>query len=165
LLAGGTEYGQGRTDRLTPFYRRLQQELNRAAGRVVLTGFIPPSRIAALYQAGNIFVGPSQIDEGLGLVFLEASASGLPIIATRKGGIPEIVRPEINGILMARHDDTQELADHILQLLLDKARQESLGRQGCAWVRENFTWEHIARRQAEVYDAVLAQFHAPDQAV
>jgi glycosyltransferase involved in cell wall biosynthesis len=110
-------------------------------------------------------VGPSQIDEGLGLVFLEASASGLPIIATRKGGIPEIVRPEINGILMARHDDTQELADHILQLLLDKARQESLGRQGCAWVRENFTWEHIARRQAEVYDAVLAQFHAPDQAV
>ena len=157
MLAGGTEYGQGRTDRLTPFFRRLQEQLQRAAGRVILTGFIPPSQIAEMYQAGDIFVGPSQIEEGLGIVFLEASASGLPIIATRKGGIPEIVRPELNGILMERHDDAQELGDIILELLLNKSRQESLGRQGCQWVRENFTWENIARRQAQVYEAVLSQ--------
>ncbi len=102
-------------------------------------------------------MGPSQIEEGLGIVFLEASASGLPIIATRKGGIPEIVHPELNGILLERHDDAQELGDTIIQLLLDKSRQEFLGRQGCQWVRENFTWEHIARRQAQVYEAVLSQ--------
>jgi glycosyltransferase involved in cell wall biosynthesis len=157
LLAGGTEYGRGRTDRLTPFYRRLQQQLQQASGRVVLTGFIPPAQIASVYQAGDIFVGPSQIEEGLGIVFLEASASGLPIIATRKGGIPEVVRPEINGILLERHDDARELADHIVQLLLNKSRRESLGRQGCEWVRENFTWEKIAHSQAQVYEAVLAQ--------
>jgi spore coat protein SA len=157
MLAGGTEYGQGRTDRLTPFFRRLQEQLQRAAGRVILTGFIPPFQIAEMYQAGDIFVGPSQIEEGLGIVFLEASASGLPIIATRKGGIPEIVRPELNGILLERHDDAQELGDIILELLLNKSRQESLGRQGCQWVRENFTWEKIARRQALVYEAVLSQ--------
>jgi glycosyltransferase involved in cell wall biosynthesis len=157
ILAGGTEYGRGRTDRPTPFYRRLQQQLQQASGRVVLTGFIPPSQIAEIYQAGDIFVGPSQIEEGLGIVFLEASASGLPIIATRKGGIPEIVRPELNGILVERHDDAQELGDTIMQLLLDKSRQEFLGRQGCRWVRENFTWEKIARRQALVYEAVLSQ--------
>lgn len=159
LLAGGTEYGQGRTNRVTPFFRRLQQQVQNASGRVVLTGFIPPAQIATIYQAGDVFVGPSQIDEGLGIVFLEASASGLPIIATRKGGIPEVVRPEINGILLERHDDVQELGDHILELLLDTARQETLGRQGCAWVRENFTWEHIARSQTQVYEAVLAQSH------
>ena len=157
LLAGGTEYGQGRTDRATPFYRQLQQQLQQASGRVVLTGFIPPSQIAEIYQAGDIFVGPSQIEEGLGLVFLEASASGLPIIATRQGGIPEIVRPEINGILLERHDDAQELGDAMVQLLLDKSRQEYLGRQGCQWVRDHFTWEKIAQSQTEVYDAVLAQ--------
>jgi glycosyltransferase involved in cell wall biosynthesis len=157
MLAGGTEYGRGRTDRPTPFYRRLQQQLRQASGRVVLTGFIPPSQIASIYQAGDIFVGPSQIEEGLGLVFLEASASGLPIIATRKGGIPEIVHPGRNGILLERPDDAQELGDTIMQLLLDKSRQEFLGRQGCQWVRENFTWENIARRQAQVYEAVLSQ--------
>jgi spore coat protein SA len=157
ILAGGTEYGQGRTDRPTPFFRDLQQQLQQASGRVVQTGFIPPSQIASIYQAGDIFVGPSQIEEGLGLVFLEASASGLPIIATRKGGIPEIVRPGINGLLLERHDDARELGDQILHLLLNKSLQESLGRQGCNWVRENFTWENIARRQAQVYDAVLSQ--------
>jgi spore coat protein SA len=157
ILAGGTEYGQGRTNRLTPFYRRLQQQLQQASGRVIMTGFIPPSQIAALYLAGDIFVGPSQIEEGLGIVFLEASASGLPIIATRRGGIPEIVHPGINGILLERHDDAPELADAIVQLLIDKSRQESLGRQGCQWVRDHFTWEMIARSQAQVYQAVLTQ--------
>ena len=157
LLAGGTEYGQGRTNRVTPFYRHLQQQLQQASGRVVLTGFIPPSQIAAIYQAGDIFVGPSQIEEGLGLVFLEASASGLPIIATRQGGIPEIVRPGINGVLLERRDDAQELGDAMVQLLGDKSRQEYLGKQGCQWVRDNFTWEKIAGSQAEVYNAVLAQ--------
>jgi spore coat protein SA len=157
ILAGGTEYGQGRTDRPTPFYRRLQQQLETASGRVVLTGFIPPAEIASIYQVGDIFVGPSQIDEGLGIVFLEASASGLPIIATRRGGIPEVVRPGINGILLEKPDDVQELGIAMVQLLMDKSLQESLGRQGCQWVRENFTWENIAQRQAQVYEAVLAQ--------
>jgi spore coat protein SA len=157
ILAGGTEYGQGRTDRHTPFYRRLQQQLQQTAGRVVLTGFIPPGEIASIYQLGDIFVGPSQIEEGLGLVFLEASASGLPVIATRRGGIPEVVRPGLNGVLLERHDDAQELGQAMVQLLMDRSQQESLGRQGCAWVRENFTWEAIARRQAQVYEDVLAQ--------
>jgi len=131
--------------------------LRQAAGRVVLTGFIPPSQIATIYQAGDIFVGPSQIEEGLGLVFLEAAASGLPIIATQQGGIPEVVRPDVNGVLLERHDDVQELGDTMVQLLVDKSRQEYLGRQGCQWVRDHFTWEKIAKSQAEVYHAVLAQ--------
>jgi spore coat protein SA len=163
ILAGGTEYGQGRTDRPTPFYRRLQQQLQQAAGRVVLTGFIPPAEIASIYQAGDIFVGPSQIDEGLGIVFLEASASGLPIIATRRGGIPEVVHPGINGILLQRHDDARELGNAMVQLLLDTSWQESLGRQGCQWVRENFTWENIARDLAKVYAAVIAQTDMSNQ--
>ncbi len=162
ILAGGTEFGRGRTQRTTPFFRQMEQQLQKARGRVLLTGFIPPSQVAEIYQAGDIFVGPSQIEEGLGIVFLEASASGLPIIATRKGGIPEIVHPGINGILLERHDDAQELGDTIIQLLQDKSLQESLGRQGCRWVRENFTWENIARRQAQVYEEVLTQAVRPN---
>lgn len=161
VLAGGTEYGRGRTNRPTPFYRQMQQQLHRAAGRVVLTGFIPPAEIASIYQVGDIFVGPSQIEEGLGLVFLEASASGLPIIATHRGGIPEIVRPGVNGLLLARHDDAQELGNTMIQLLADEPLRASLGRQGSQWVRENFSWDHIARQQAEVYAAVLALPHGP----
>jgi len=152
MLAGGTEFGQGRTERLTPFFRHLQQQLEQTAGRVIQTGFIPPAQIASIYQAGDIFVGPSQLEEGLGLVFLEAAASGLPIIASRRGGIPEIVRPGFNGLLLEQHDDPRELGAKIVDLLSDTSRQESLGRQGCRWVRENFSWELIARRQEQVYE-------------
>ena len=157
LLAGGTEYGRGRTDRQTPFYRRLQEEIRQAAGRVILTGFIPPPQIAAVYQAGDVFVGPSQVEEGLGIVFLEAAASGLPILASTRGGIPEIVRPGLNGLLLERHDDAQELAEHLITLLSDPARRETLGRQGCQWVRQQFTWDHVARRLVGVYETILGQ--------
>ncbi len=157
LLAGGTEYGRGRTDRQTPFYRHLQDQLQAAAGRVVMTGFIPPQEIAAVYQAGDVFVGPSQVEEGLGIVFLEAMASGLPVIASRRGGIPEIVRDGVQGYLMARHDDQRELAALILRLLTDVPARERLGRQGCQWVREHFTWEHIAARLVQVYELIGQQ--------
>ncbi|MGQ9920441.1 MAG: glycosyltransferase family 4 protein [Desulfobacca sp.] len=156
LLAGGTEYGRGRTGRQTPFYRRLQAKLQQAAGRVLLTGFIPPQQIAAIYQAGDIFVGPSQVEEGLGIVFLEAAASGLPVIASGRGGIPEIVRPGETGLLLQQHDDARELAGYIRECLADATLRERLGRQGCQWVRQHFTWDHTAHRLVAVYAAVCA---------
>ena len=101
VLVGGTEFGLGRTDRETPFLQQLRRQVETARGRVVLTGFIPPERIPEAYLLGDIFVGPSQIEEGLGMVFLEAAAAGLPIIATRRGGIPEVVQEDLNGLLVA----------------------------------------------------------------
>jgi spore coat protein SA len=156
ILVGGTEFGRGRTDRETPFLRELRGRVETARGRVVLTGFIPPARIPETYLLGDIFAGPSQIEEGLGMVFLEASAAGLPIIATRRGGIPEIVREDLNGLLLQKHDDPQELAAQIIQLLNDRDLRLRLGQQGRAWVHENFSWEKIAQRQEEVYDEIVS---------
>lgn len=156
VLVGGAEFGRGRTDLNTPFIRELRRQLETARGRVVLTGFIPPALMPAAYLLGDIFVGPSQIEEGLGLVFLEASAAGLPIIATRRGGIPEIVREDLNGLLLDRYDDSRELGEKILQLLQDRDLRLRLGQQGRAWVQDNFSWEKIARRQEEVYDGIVS---------
>jgi spore coat protein SA len=155
VLVGGTEFGRGRTHRPTPFFQDLQKRILGAAGRVVLTGFIPPAQMPAAYLLGDLFVGPSQIEEGLGMVFLEASAAGLPIIATRRGGIPEVVRDGLNGLLLERHDDAGELAEKIIHLLQDRDLGQKLGRQGRQWVRENFSWERIAACQEGVYDEVL----------
>ena len=155
VLVGGTEFGRGRTDRETPFSQELQKRLAGAGGRVVRTGFIPPSLMPEAYLLGDIFVGPSQIEEGLGMVFLEAAAAGLPIIATRRGGIPEIVQDGSNGLLLQQHDDTQELAAKIIRLLEDRDLGRRLGQQGRAWVQERFTWEKIAQRQEEVYDEIM----------
>jgi glycosyltransferase involved in cell wall biosynthesis len=135
----------------------LRRRVETARGRVVLTGFIPPARIPEAYLLGDIFAGPSQIEEGLGMVFLEAAAAGLPIIATRRGGIPEIVREDLNGLLLQKHDDPQELAAQIIHLLEDRDLRLRLGQQGRAWVREHFSWEKIAQRQEEVYDEIVNQ--------
>jgi spore coat protein SA len=154
VLVGGTEYGQGRTTRETPFMARLRRDLAEPPGRVVLTGFIPPADMPRAYLLGDVFVGPSQIEEGLGLVFLEAAAAGLPVIATRRGGIPEVVQDGVNGLLLRQPDDDAELAAHLIGLLGDAPRRQRLGRQGREMVHSNFTWEKIARDLEDFYDEV-----------
>ena len=157
VLVGGTEYGRGRTMRETPFMGQLRRDLARAPGRVVLTGFIPPPAMPRAYLLGDVFVGPSQIEEGLGLVFLEAAAAGLPIIATRQGGIPEVVRDGFNGLLLRQPDDAAELAEKIIGLLNDAPLRKRLGQQGRDWVSAVFSWERIARTLEEFYDEVMGQ--------
>jgi spore coat protein SA len=155
VLVGGTEYGRGRTMRETPFMGRLRRDLAGAKGRVVLTGFLPPADMPRAYLLGDVFVGPSQIEEGLGLVFLEAAAAGLPIIATRRGGIPEVVRDDFNGLLLRQPDDDAELAERIIGLLSDAPLRQRLGRQGRSWVAENFSWERITGTLEEFYHEIM----------
>ncbi|MFZ5449068.1 MAG: glycosyltransferase family 4 protein [Thermodesulfobacteriota bacterium] len=157
VLVGGTEYGRGRTMRETPFLAELRQQIAQARGRVVLTGFIPPAEMPRTYLLGDVFVGPSQIEEGLGLVFLEAAAAGLPIIATRRGGIPEVVQDGVNGLLLERQDDAGELAAKIIGLLGNAPWRQRLGRQGREWVTANFSWEKITATLEEFYDVVRDQ--------
>ena len=156
VLVGGTEFGC-RTMRETPFLTELRVQIARARGRVVLTGFIPPAEMPGAYLLGDVFVGPSQIEEGLGLVFLEAAAAGLPVIASRMGGIPEVVRDGETGLLLEHKDDARELAGKILDLLGHQERRRRLGRQGREWVLGNFSWERIAGDLEKVYAEVLKQ--------
>ena len=109
------------------------------------------------YLLGDVFVGPSQIEEGLGLVFLEAAAAGIPIIATARGGIPEVVRDGFNGLLLRQPDDEVELAEKIIGLLGDAPLRQRLGQQGRDWVRAGFSWEKIAGTLEEFYDEVMEQ--------
>ncbi|MFA5110387.1 MAG: glycosyltransferase family 4 protein [Desulfobaccales bacterium] len=161
-LVGGTEYGRGRTMRETPFLTQLRRRLAAAEGRVVLTGFVAPERMPQAYLLGDVFVGPSQIEEGLGLVFLEAAAAGLPIIASRRGGIPEVVRQGFNGLLLDRKDDAEELAGKILGLLGNAELRKQLGQQGRAWVSAEFSWKTIAQQLEQLYDEVLGEGARPE---
>jgi spore coat protein SA len=154
VLVGGTEYGRGRTMRQTPFFEQLQRQIAGAPGRVVLTGFLPPASMPAAYLLGDIFAAPSQVEEGLGMVFLEAAAAGLPLVASRVGGIPEIVREGLNGLLLDQKNDPGELAEKIISLLRDPEQRKKLGTQGRQWVLNNFSWEKITQSMEQVYDEV-----------
>jgi spore coat protein SA len=155
VLVGGTEFGRGRTQRETPFFKQFKEMVAQAPGQVILTGFIPHDSMPQAYLLGDVFVGPSQKPEGMPMVLLEASACGLPLIATRLGGIPEVVREGVNGVLLDSPHDPEELAGKILALLADTAVRQRLGHQARELVCEHFSWERIAQAQEGVYDEIL----------
>jgi glycosyltransferase involved in cell wall biosynthesis len=88
-------------------------------------------------------------------VLLEGSACGLPLIATRVGGIPEVVQDGVNGVLLDKLDDTEELAGKITALLQNDALSQGLGQKARERVQERFAWQRIAQEQEAVYDRLL----------
>ena len=123
--------------------------------RVVFTGGVPWSDLPALYAAGDVFAMPCRtrgcgLDvEGLGIVFLEAQASGLPVIAGRSGGAPETVLPDRTGLVVDGRDVSQ-IADAAAGLLADADRRRDWGAAGRAWVQSAWNWDSSAARLSEL---------------
>jgi phosphatidylinositol alpha-1,6-mannosyltransferase len=142
LLVGGGPYRKQLT--------RLADELD-VAGDVVFTGSVPWRELPAHYAAGDVFAMPARtrgkgLDvEGLGLVYLEAAATGLPVIAGRSGGAPETVLDEVTGHVVDGRDVTQ-LVETLSPLLTDPVRARKMGEAGRAWVSEHWRWDLLAQR-------------------
>ena len=108
-----------------------------ASTRVQFLGHVPHSDLPLLYRAADVFAGPSRERrekddvEGFGIVFLEAAASGLPILATRTGGIPEAVEDGVGGLLIPP-EDAEALTRAWNRLALDATLRDALGRGGRA---------------------------------
>lgn len=121
-------------------------------GRVVLTGFVSDEELLALYQEATLFAFPSRY-EGFGLPPLEAMASGVPVVASDRASIPEVVGHA--GLLLAP-DRVLEWQEAIVSLCTDPARCERLSRLGRERARE-FSWGRTAERTVAVYHRVLGR--------
>ena len=131
--------------------------LRRLAGalgvdeHVVTTGSVPWSELPAHYDAGDVFAMPCRTRrgglevEGLGIVFLEASATGLPVVAGRSGGSPDAVREGETGHVVDGRS-MREVTDAVADLLQDRERARALGAAGRAWVERDWRWEVQAGR-------------------
>jgi glycosyltransferase involved in cell wall biosynthesis len=115
---------------------------------------IPDTQLPAIYHLADLFVLPS-IQEGQGIVLLEAQACGKPVVAFDVGGVNEAMQTGKTGFL-AKRGNTEELADMIVKLLADRALVERMGLAGRAFVEENFTWELCAQRMLSVYREALS---------
>ena len=90
--------------------------------------------------------------EGLGMVFLEAAACGLPVVAGASGGAPEAVQDGVTGhVVDPRSPDA--VADAIAGLLADPARARAMGAAGRAWVEQRWSWTTIAATFAELLES------------
>lgn len=118
---------------------------------VVFTGRVPSGELAAHHTIADVFAMPCRtrgagLDvEGLGIVFLEASASGVPVVAGDSGGAPETVREGETGSVVQGRSATQ-IADAIAELLTDRDRAAAMGAAGRAWVQQNWHWDRQGAR-------------------
>jgi glycosyltransferase involved in cell wall biosynthesis len=106
---------------------RLHAELG-LGDSVVLLGDVSRAQLAGEYVNADVFCLPS-VQEGFGIVFLEAMAAGLPVVACRAAAIPEVVRDGATGVLVPPRDPAA-LAGAIGDLLCDPARARALGEEG-----------------------------------
>ncbi|MCX5909688.1 MAG: glycosyltransferase family 4 protein, partial [Deltaproteobacteria bacterium] len=157
VLAGGTGFGYKRVNKKTIFLNHLQREMQDYRDRVLFLGFIPPQEIPKIYLLGDVFVAPSQLEEGLGMVFLEASASGLPVIGTRQGGIPEAVIDQKTGLLLREKDNVTELSEKIINLLEHPEYGKELGHNGRQFMVDHFAWPKVAEATEALYDSLFSE--------
>ena len=118
---------------------------------VLLTGEVPFADLPAWYAVGDVFAMPCRTRnagwdvEGLGIVYLEASATGLPVVAGDSGGAPDAVMDGVTGYVVDGND-TAAIARRITQLLGDADLRATMGRAGRDWVTREWTWDRSAER-------------------
>jgi phosphatidylinositol alpha-1,6-mannosyltransferase len=142
---------------------RDEQRLRRLADRLgIPTRFevgIPYDRLPDMYSQMSVFAMPSRSRwfglevEGLGLVYLEASATGVPVVTGDSGGAPETVVPGVTGFVA---DSDETLLDALRLLISDPDRAREMGEAGNRWVAEEYSWAAVARRCVVSFEAVLS---------
>ena len=125
---------------------------------VVLTGAVPRAELPAHYAAGDVFAMPCRTRragmdvEGLGMVYLEASAAGLAVLAGDSGGAPDAVREGETGFVVdGRDEDT--VAQRLITLLTDAGLRARMGAEGRAWVERDWPWNVVAGHLTDMLQA------------
>ena len=109
-----------------------------------VTGPLPADQLDQYYQTASIFCLPTY-QEPFGIVFIEAMAARLPIVATRVGAIPELVQDGINGRLV-EPGDIQSLANALSELLDDPEISRRFGERSYQLTRERYSWQAVGKR-------------------
>jgi spore coat protein SA len=136
------------SDQATEYEKSLHHD---APENVEFLGFVGPQDLGRHFREADVFCCPSTWNEPFGMVNVEAMASGLPVIATRCGGIPEVFFE--GGALLVEANSPGEIADACQRLEKDPALYEQLAREGLASFRKNFTWSAVHRHYRNIAEA------------
>ncbi len=140
-------------------FKKKEESLRKLAKKleiedfVSFLGYVPDEKLPHLYSASDIFVLPA-IYENFPFAILEAQATGLPVISTKVGGIPEFLADNENGFLIDP-GDSEQLTQRILTLLQDPKLARELGRRGRKLIEEKFAWHLITSQVIDLYHKLL----------
>jgi alpha-maltose-1-phosphate synthase len=135
----------------------LVEELRKTRSGVIwLSGMLSKREVIQLLSHSTLFACPS-VYEPLGIVNLEAMACGTAVVASKVGGIPEVVADGETGLLVPP-DDPDALAESINALTRDRDRAKAMGTAGRERAQSQFDWGKIARQTAELYESTVAAY-------
>jgi phosphatidylinositol alpha-1,6-mannosyltransferase len=137
--------------------RRLASDLG-VADRVAFAGVLSDVDIAEAYATADVYIGLSRQDgkavEGFGISFIEASASGIPVIAGDSGGVRSAVRDGETGVVV-KPNDADAVASALRDLLGNADKRKAMGRAGRRAVETHFNWDRVARETTEFAERAL----------
>jgi len=145
-IVGGPFYGK---PAVTAYVRKLHRMARPWKRHVHFQPYVSHHEIPRWFAAADAAVVPSVRREAFGLVNVEAMASGLPVVASRVGGVAEVVEDGVTGLLFDPVNARRELAERLLLLLRDEPLRLEMGRRGRERVLRQFTWEHSRDRWLE----------------
>lgn len=132
---------------------RVEREVLRLGleGKVQFLG--KQESVQEILQMVDVFLLPSE-QESFGLVALEAMACGVPVVASRVGGLPEVVQHGKTGFL-EEVGDIQGMSEGVLKLLTDDLRYKAFSEQAVTWAQETFPVERAVKGYESVYESVV----------
>lgn len=136
--------------------RGLLEELTRQLGlqeNVIFLGTQSQDRVSELLRQSRLFILPS-IEEGQGVVLVEALASGTPCIGSRVGGIPDVITPDVGKVVDA--GDVQGLSAAIESFLIDNDLWETASANARIRAETQYDWHSLAERMIEIYQTVIS---------
>lgn len=148
IIVGGAFYG---SKRKTAYVRKLHAMGRRLKRHVKFIPYVPHTRIQEWFRIADVVVVPSSNREAFGLVNVEAMATGVPVVATRAGGMKEIVVDGVTGFLIDPDQVMKELEETVTALLSDEHLRRIMGEASAARVNEMFTWQETASRWLSLF--------------
>lgn len=145
----------------------LEQEIKQQSHELKLDevidflGFVSKEELANEYASCDIFVLPAIVDskgdtEGLGIVMIEALAHEKPVIASAVGGIVDVIKSGVTGILV-NEKDPEALSQSIIEIIADPVRAKELGKQGLKDIQVRFGWSRLVLLWQDVFTKALAK--------
>lgn len=135
-----------------PRLRTLASELG-VSERVIFAGALSDDELPEAYATSTVYLGASRLDneinvEGFGISFLEASASGLPVVAGDSGGVRSAVRDGVTGLVVPP-TEVGAIADAVAMFIADPEKKSAFGSAGRHAIETHYNWDRVARDTRE----------------
>ena len=141
--------------RETSYIRKVRRLAKKLGVPIRFTGYIHPSRVHEMYHLANIFVCPTEFKEGFACVNSEAMASGVPLVASARGGILEVVQHGRSGLLVKSYRSPQAFAAAMARIMNSQSLRSRLSHQGRMRAVKKFGWGSAVRRLRAYYRTKL----------